>query len=529
MNALNCYNKIAIILLIAILLAPISVFAADQCTEGVVTSNKTEFIEDAFRCDPKLTGLTYRVTECVKQILNNVAEHGFVEVQNGLRKAVFATLSMFVAFTGIKMILGGVRNLKGEFLVMLLKVVFVAYVVSPDTTGLKDINNMVQGFTSGLVDAVSSNVLSSGPCSVTIREVTSLPEKNVTTIETNLWKRLDCTILTFIGRNTRSPVSIMDYDRNGDTIISSDERDHEFSGTDLDKKWPIDTNGDRKIEDYEKQVTPVIQSAGGGGNCSKAGGRIEDVTLFEIAMSQLFTPYGIFVLALIAFATFILFLAFVKVLYIYILALIAVTFLMLAAPIFLPLFLFQKTKRMFDAWVKMIMGYMLQPALVTAFIGFFLAVTNVAIHGAYDAPLNPGDPPRLISPGLKQSLEKIEADMTANQCTRKTLLTMNNKIMAGQLDQVGTELDAIKKRLGDEVSAISVPNTPVDYTTLSVFIVQIIGCIVLLFIMMGLLANVADFVASLAGGVGSNLGKLGKGMSQLGGAARDAAQNITQK
>ena len=150
---------------------------------------------------------------------------------------------------------------------------------------------------------------------------------------------------------------------------------------------------------------------------------------------------------------------------------------------------------------------------------------NVAIHGQYDTSV----PPVLVSPGLKQSLDLMNKNMKENQCTRKLLAINSNAIMQQDVDKRLPELGVTIRKWINENSTITAPTTPVPYTDLSVFMVHLIGCVVLLFIMMGLFANVADFVSHLSGGVGGNLAKMGGGMEQLGGAARDAARQIVKE
>lgn len=532
MNVSNHCNRFVLILFLALLLIPFSALA-QICIEPE-TSEITEEIEDAFRCDKSLTGITFRLTECSKQILTNVAEEGFSQVLSGLNKAIFATLMMFVAFTGMKMILGGVRSPKAEALLMLLKLAFVAFIVQPSGDGVKQINTLVNGMASGMVDAVSSSLVSSGPCSTTVDSA------GATIAEENVWKRVDCTILVFIGKqmNNNNKVIIADIDLDGSTdangnfTIQDNEKGVIKEGPEADKYWPIDLNGDGIVEEHEKRVrkTPIgrgekdLNCDGDTLDAGEQDAVLEDATLFEIGLTQLFTPHGIFILFLLIAAVAILFLAFAKVLQIYIIAFIAITFLMLFAPIFIPLMLFQKTKRMFQTWLFMIIGYTLQPALVIAFLSFFLAVMSVALHGQVSADV----PPRVLAHGLKQSLDEMNKSMKVHECTVTTLATSGNAIMAGGADKVVENLKEFTKTKRKEIANITAPVTPVSYEVLSVFMVHLIGCVVLLFIMMGLFANIADFVASLSGGAGGNLSKMGGGMDQLGGIARDAARQITK-
>lgn len=514
MNALNCYKqKIAFILLALMVLFPAVVFASGACLPVIETTVEAK-IKDAFKCDPSLTGITYRLTECSKSILENVADSAFDTMLKGLSKAVFATLTMFVALTGYKMILGGVRNLKAEALTMLLKLVFVAYMAlwtgTAGTSGLKMVYGIVTGMSSGMVDLVSSSIGSSGPCSTTTDAITgsAIPE-------TNLWKRIDCTILVFIGRvGTAYESRSIDLDQNG--AIEGDENNVSVLKT---------TTGARDLN-CDGVVVGV-----GGANADGSVSRVdeinapkEDFTLFEIGLSQLFTPHGIFIMALLAAASLMIFFAMYKALMVYIISFIAITFLFLVSPIFFPLFLFARTRQMFLTWVAMIIGYTLQPAMLMAFVAFLLATINVAVHGTTDASGH------LISPGLKQTLESMNDKMEKNECTVKVIGWKENKMFS----KLGVNIpipdfEATMRKSGVEVNALTVPTTPVNYKDLSLFMVQLLGCIVLLYIMMGLLTNVSEFVRSLSAGSGSDLSKIGGEMKQLAGTAKDALSNVTQK
>ncbi len=63
----------------------------------------------------------------------------------------------------------------------------------------------------------------------------------------------------------------------------------------------------------------------------------------------------------------------------YLLAIIAVSFLMLIGPLFVPLILFQSTNKMFSTWVQSLLAYMIQPMLIVMFMGIMLVTFQYAV------------------------------------------------------------------------------------------------------------------------------------------------------
>lgn len=471
MNGLKrCSNIFVLFLFWLSLLAPftVSVANAQEGPSPQEVEQKNKFIANTFHCDVKPgfeRYITYRATECVNQILKNISDTAFVKIVMKLNRAVFALLTLSVAFLGIKIVLGGVRNMKGETLAMISKLVVVGFfALSIDgygtgENGMELANDLVRGMSQDLVD-------------LTTTSISAAPADNKKKCQDgNIWQRVDCNILDFIGKQTTNERGPRDLDCNG------------------------------RIEGPEEQNAPI-----------------EDITLFEIGLSQLFTPHGLFILLLIGAATIMVVICFATALYVYILSLIALTFLMMLGPIFIPLFLFQQTKQKFMIWLSMVMGYVIQPAMLVTFLAFLLASLNVAIHGD----------PVSNSPGLIQSLEKLQGKMDENQCTRKLMVWQQNAIKGRENDVPIPDIGATTRNFQQEVNAVTVPVAPVSYKDLSVFMVHLIACSVLLYVMMGMLNNIGDFVGQLAGGVGGNLTKLASGIQQAGGAVRDAVSSVSR-
>lgn len=87
-------------------------------------------------------------------------------------------------------------------------------------------------------------------------------------------------------------------------------------------------------------------------------------------------PSGTIYAVMMGLAIFFVFKAIINVVLVYCFSLFARAMLFAVAPIFLAFILFQPTKSLFDQWLKQLVNYSLQPVLVGAFLGFFLAVID---------------------------------------------------------------------------------------------------------------------------------------------------------
>lgn len=69
----------------------------------------------------------------------------------------------------------------------------------------------------------------------------------------------------------------------------------------------------------------------------------------------------------------------VRVLFAFLMSFMSLTFLMIIAPLFIPLILFRVTKQYFDKWVRLIIASCLQPILLVAFVTFGVAALDLVM------------------------------------------------------------------------------------------------------------------------------------------------------
>lgn len=123
---------------------------------------------------------------------------------------------------------------------------------------------------------------------------------------------------------------------------------------------------------------------------SLIGGIFSPVNLAAGALGFFFAalfsgPFGLFI-GLLGFAIiFLMIFALMRATYIAITAYIAIAFMALVSPIFITMVLFSATRSYFEKWVKLTIGFMLQPIFLFAYISMMIAAFDVVV---YDGPFS---------------------------------------------------------------------------------------------------------------------------------------------
>lgn len=89
--------------------------------------------------------------------------------------------------------------------------------------------------------------------------------------------------------------------------------------------------------------------------------------------------YIMLVLFMLVFFVFLLSLA-VHAVHIYVLSLIFLTFFLYISPLFIPFVLFKHTRSYFDSWLKMVFCFILQPAVLFAFLALVLTIFDSIVY-----------------------------------------------------------------------------------------------------------------------------------------------------
>jgi type IV secretory pathway VirB6-like protein len=92
------------------------------------------------------------------------------------------------------------------------------------------------------------------------------------------------------------------------------------------------------------------------------------------------SPIGFLYVILIFVGMFYFLFALIQALILYLLAMLAISLLLIVAPIFLSFMLFERTRPLFDSWVKNLINYTLQPVLVFTALSIFNIFVYTAIY-----------------------------------------------------------------------------------------------------------------------------------------------------
>lgn len=178
----------------------------------------------------------------------------------------------------------------------------------------------------------------------------------------------------------------------------------------------------------------------------------------------------IFCIATLLFAFF-LFSIIIRALHIFILSITAIIILLYISPITITLAMFARTKSIFDNWWKQILGFILQPVILFAYLGILLAFFNLAIIGK-DVRFSGGEnntPKQIICNGA--------AEKTSIYCIFRVSEVKN---FTG-LEIIGIGLPVLKNMTKEKAQ-------------------MIIQAVFMMFIFLTFLDKITDFAKELVGG-----------------------------
>ena len=123
-----------------------------------------------------------------------------------------------------------------------------------------------------------------------------------------------------------------------------------------------------------------------------------------------------------------------KALFVYIAGYLGIALLMILAPLFIPLALFQATKSYFDKWIRLLIGFTLQPVIVLVFISFSIAAIDLATFSGHYSIVYAmaGNASRVKGFNLNDYMEKNDVFV------QKKKEIVQNKTAAGGTDSTAT-------------------------------------------------------------------------------------------
>lgn len=116
------------------------------------------------------------------------------------------------------------------------------------------------------------------------------------------------------------------------------------------------------------------------GSCDYTWQGMLAIFLFIPALFTFNLTFILFAFMSFIYAFFIL-LTLVKFAHIFILSIITITILIFVSPIFMAMMLFDRTKSIYDKWVRVVFGYMLYPAMMFAFLALIFSTFDSIMYG----------------------------------------------------------------------------------------------------------------------------------------------------
>ncbi len=279
----------------------------------------------------------------VQAVLGSEARRtsAFFLFQKNMHRIVSALLTLYIILFGFKIVLGGDIPQKSEIINFVLKFLFVVYfsvgininVDSEDDTDRLD--GMIEWtipFLMNGMESISSWIISSDSNNFCNFQDVEYPP-NLTHLK--LWDALDCRVMNYLGLDTLMRVA------------STLNKDGDAQNTKKDNKDNMKYN----IPPFIMLMIPAILSG---------------VPILAL-MCLTYPIFIISFLALMVSAT--------------VVCIVSIVILAVLAPLFVPLFLFNYTKGYFEAWVKLLISFMLQPMVIVAFMTLMMALNDKAFNG----------------------------------------------------------------------------------------------------------------------------------------------------
>ncbi|NRB10336.1 MAG: type IV secretion system protein [Rickettsiaceae bacterium] len=265
------------------------------------------------------------------------ASSSLFQFQVGMHKIVSALLTIYVILFGFKVLLSGGTLKKQEIINFALKILFVTYfsiglnVTAGSDNPFDRLDGMIQWAFPLLLNGMtemSSWIINASPSTLCEFSADDYPDGLA---HLALWDALDCRISHYLGLDFIQTLIVDNASRAGDFS--------KFDGFNA------------PIPPYIYLLIPAVISG--------------NPTLISLALM-----YPLLVISVAAFlvnAT--------------VVCIIGIVILGVLAPLFVPLFLFNYTRGYFDSWVRLLLSFMIQPAVAVVFLTAMFAIYDFGFYG----------------------------------------------------------------------------------------------------------------------------------------------------
>lgn len=284
---------------------------------------------------------TSTIVGCLKDMLVKVfitqkndyqGQAFFQVVQARLKQIVLAVIVLYVSLVGIKIITSPEPPKRPEVIMMILKLALVMYFATGDAFYKNDGTGLYPQLIQ-VTDEIANYFLE--------------------------------------AQNAGDPLGFCTYKYNGRNLLG----ENSYTGVGV---TPTIGFNHVKLTLWDLVDCKLITYLNFGSCDYSVGGLVA-----AWAISTAFWVSGIGILfALVAFIyCFMILLVIFRYTHIFILSLIVVTVLIFLSPIFIVFALFEPTKGIFDKWLRVVLGYLIYPALLFAFLAVMLATLDAVYYG----------------------------------------------------------------------------------------------------------------------------------------------------
>ncbi len=284
----------------------------------------------------------------------------FQKVQERLKGIVLAVLVLYVALTGVKIMTSPEPPKRNELIMMIVKLALVFYFAVG--TGFYEVDK--KGNVTGLFPQLMT----------------------VTDELANMFLE---------AQNNNEGLGFCSYKYNGKNLLG----ENLYQGSGATNTVGFDGV---KLTFWDLIDCKLINYLNVGSCNYSASGM---VLAWLVGVAFWVSGYG-FLLSMASLVyCFLILLVIFRFTHIFILALITVTILLFLAPIFIPFVLFEATKGIYDKWMKTILGYLIYPALLFAFLAIMLATMDSVYYGDFKGTTKSSGQPI----NLKTACDKVDS------------------------------------------------------------------------------------------------------------------------
>jgi len=404
----------------------------------------------------------------------STADSSFYQFQRNMQRAVMAFLTLYIMSVGFKILMGGAQKMpqSSELIMYILKFMLVVYfsVGMNITPGGQRFDGMISFVFPILLNAaaeISTWVANAAPSGLCRFLPTDYPDGLG---HLALWDAIDCKVVNYLGI---------------DALLTM--------WKDTGSPDPLGYN----IPPYAYLIVPALYSK-------------------QINLVILCITYPLLVLSLAAYLV-----------NAFAVCLIAIAILGILAPLFVPMALFEFTKRYFQSWYTLMISFVLQPVVVIGFMTLMFSLYDFGFYGTckyipleVKKTVNTGDVVTKKLFIIDNEMGHYESEKEYKACTESIGWVLNNPLAAtaarlASLSPDGRTIDMsaapeAEKKMADYIKQFGALSgvTPAAGFFLGYFalaanlswtmIVNLFICCLLIYLMYELSSQLGEFAADIA-------------------------------